>query len=63
MPAADIACAFAGLAERDSAFHWLDLALEDHSEMLTWITVDADFDPLRSDPRFAAVLRRMKLAP
>ena len=61
MPAANIAMAYAGMGERDAAFHWLDLALEDHSEMLTWLKVDPAFDPLRSDPRFDQVLRRIRL--
>ena len=53
--------AFAGMGERDSAFHWLDLALEDHSEPLTLLKVDPAFDPLRSDPRFDPMQRRVHL--
>jgi tetratricopeptide (TPR) repeat protein len=60
-PAGALAYAYAGLGERDEAFHWLDLALEDHSEILTVLKVDPGFDPLRSDPRFAVVLRRIGL--
>lgn len=63
MPACNIALAYAGLGDHDEAFHWLDLALGDHSEMLTWLKVDPGYDPLRSDPRFEKILRRVNLAP
>jgi len=63
MPAGNIAIAYAGMGERDLAFHWLDLALEDHSESLLLLKVEPAFDPIRSDPRFATVLRRVNLAP
>ncbi len=61
VPAGNIAYAFAGLGEADSTFHWLDLAIEDRSEILTLLKVDAGFDPVRADPRFADVLRRVGL--
>ena len=61
LPAADLAYAFAGIAERDSAFHWFDLAVEDHSELLILMKADPALDPIRSDPRFDAVLRRVNL--
>ena len=63
MPAVDIAIAYAGMGERDEAFHWLELALEDHSEILKDLGVEPEVDPLRSDPRFAQILRRVHLTP
>jgi eukaryotic-like serine/threonine-protein kinase len=50
-----------GLGEKDKAFEWLEKAYEEHS-MIT-IKVHPAFDPLRSDPRFANLLRRMNLLP
>jgi hypothetical protein len=48
--------------ERDQALNWLDKAVED---MASWLTMfgkcDPRLDPVRSDPRFAEVLRRMRL--
>ena len=41
VPAANIAMAYAGMGERDTAFHWLDLALRDHSESLMLLKVDS----------------------
>lgn len=48
-----------GLGELDQAFLWLDRACDDHSQWLSDIGVDPTFDPARSDPRFANLLRRV----
>ncbi len=61
VPAGNIAYAFSGLGEADSTFHWLDLGIEDRSEILTILRVEPGFDPVRKDPRFADVLRRVGL--
>ena len=50
---------YVGLGERDKAFEWLEKAYEEH--FVLEIKVDPQFDPLRSDPRFADLLRRMNL--
>lgn len=63
MPAANIALAYAGLGERDSSFRWFDRAINDHSELLVFLKVDPSLDMLRSDPRYADLLRRMHLSP
>jgi hypothetical protein len=52
---------YAGLGEKDKAFEWLGKACEDRS--ITGIKGDPVYDPLRSDPRFADLLRRMNLQP
>ena len=62
VPAGDIAFAYAGLGDRDQAIRWLDLAIQDHSEMTIFLRVEPGFDPVRSDPRFTGVLRRVGLA-
>jgi serine/threonine protein kinase/Tfp pilus assembly protein PilF len=48
-----------GLGEKDKAFEWLEKAYEDR--FIIAIKVNPIFDPLRSDPRFADLLRRMNL--
>ncbi len=63
VPAANFSGAYAAIGNQDEALRWLALALEDHSESLIILKVDPAFDPLRSDPRFEAVLHRVKLAP
>jgi serine/threonine protein kinase/Flp pilus assembly protein TadD len=59
VPAVDRARIYAGLGEKDKAFEWLEKGYEDRSTV--GITVQPPFDPLRSDPRFADLLRRMNL--
>lgn len=56
-----IAEIYIGLGDKDQAFQWLEKAYEDRSEWLTWIAIEPKLDPLRSDPRFAELLRRMDL--
>jgi hypothetical protein len=43
------------LADRDEAFAWLRRARAERAWGMAFINVEPDFDPLRSDPRFAAV--------
>jgi TolB-like protein/Tfp pilus assembly protein PilF/predicted Ser/Thr protein kinase len=52
---------YAGLGEKDKAFAWLEKAREDRSITSAPLKVGPDFDPLRSDPRFSDLLRRMNL--
>jgi TolB-like protein len=49
----------AALGNKDEAFRWLDKAYELRSTTMLWIKTLPDWDPLRSDPRFQALLRRM----
>jgi len=55
----DVASVYAALGEADAAFEWLEKAYERRSLELTQIHVDPGFDPLRSDPRFQELLRRL----
>ena len=64
MPNADavwVAIAWTGIGNRDRAFEWLNRALDTHSPSELWIGVFPSLDPLRSDPRYADLLRRMGL--
>ena len=54
-----IAGIYAGLRERDQAFAWLEKAYQERQPSLTLMDVDPLFDPLRSDPRFTALVRRV----
>jgi len=56
-----IAEIYIGLGDKDRAFEWLEKAYEDRSEWLTWIAIEPKLDPIRADPRFAELLRRMNL--
>jgi serine/threonine-protein kinase len=61
VPAEGIARIYAGLGEKDQAFAWLEKAYDEHSYTMAWLKVEPGWDSLRSDPRFADLLRRMGL--
>jgi TolB-like protein/Flp pilus assembly protein TadD len=50
------------LGNNDEAFTLLDQALEEHDITVTYIKVEPEFDPVRSDPRFQDLLRRVGLS-
>jgi len=54
-----ISIVYLGLGENDKAFEWLDKAHEDRCETLSYIKTDAVFDPVRDDPRFAELLKKI----
>jgi len=51
-----------GLGEVDAAFEWFDRAVEERDQNMTFILSYPHFDAIRDDPRFAALVRKMKLA-
>jgi eukaryotic-like serine/threonine-protein kinase len=53
----EIAIIYCLLGDRDSAFRWLAQAERDHAVGFTFVRVDPHLEPLRSDPRFAELLR------
>jgi len=53
--------AYIGMGNKDQAVIWLEKAYSQHSS-LTTLKVDPIYDPLRSDPRFQDLLRRVGLA-
>ena len=58
----DFAFIYTGLGDKEQALAYLEKAYQERSTWLMWINVDPHFDPLRSDPRFTDLLRRMNLA-
>jgi len=57
----DMAVIYAGLGEKDQAFACLQKAYELRDSGIVFMKVDPLFDPLRSDPRFRDLLRRIGL--
>jgi tetratricopeptide (TPR) repeat protein len=57
-----IAVLYAVLGKKDQAFALLDQAYDEREKMLVLFTVEPPFDPLRSDPRFTALRRRVGFA-
>ncbi len=51
----------AHLGEADAALAALEEAVQERSPYLPWVNALPQFDPLRSDPRFQAILAWMNL--
>ena len=62
VPATPIGATFVALGDKESALEWLDRAYADRTHDLYLLKVNPRFDPLRGDPRFIALLRRMGLS-
>jgi tetratricopeptide (TPR) repeat protein len=54
-----MAIAYAGLGDKDRAFYWLERAFEERAIMLQQVQVEPFLDPVRDDPRYDDLLRRM----
>lgn len=61
VPAGSFVIAYIGLGDNEQAFAWLEQAYKEHSNILQFVKVHPLFDPLRSDPRFADLVRRIGL--
>ena len=62
VPAGAFVNAYLGLGENDQAFAWLEQAYKEQSNILQFLKVHPFFDPIRGDPRFADLVRRVGLA-
>jgi TolB-like protein/DNA-binding winged helix-turn-helix (wHTH) protein/Tfp pilus assembly protein PilF len=56
-----VALVHAGLGNRDQALAWLDKAYAERSDYMPYITLEPMLDGLRSDHRFAVLVRRVGL--
>ena len=55
----NVALVHTGLGDADRAIDWLNKAYEDRAGWMVWLNTFPLLDPLRSDPRFQDLLRRM----
>ena len=55
------ACIYSGLGDKERAFEWLEKGYAGRSDHLTQLKTECMFDPLRADPRFASLVRRVGL--
>jgi len=58
-----IAEVYADLGDKDHAFEWLNTSYQEHDPWLYAIRTDFTMDSLRSDPRYADLLRKIGLPP
>ncbi len=63
VPPSCFAWIYLGLGEIDAAFEWLNRAVEECDQFMMPIKSYGFFDPIRADPRFHALLRKMNLEP
>ena len=56
-----LAMAYAGVGRTDEALDMLEKAYADRDTGMPFLRVEPVFDPIRSDPRFPSLLRRMNL--
>jgi serine/threonine-protein kinase len=52
---------YAALGDKDPALTWLETAYDERDNWLTVTNVDPSFDSLRGEPRFRAVLAKIRL--
>ena len=48
-------------AVTDETFDWLDKAFEEHDARLSWLKIVHYLEPIRSDPRYGSLLKKMNL--
>jgi TolB-like protein/Flp pilus assembly protein TadD len=61
VPALYFAAIHTGLGEKDTALTWLEKAYDERNDRVIYNSVEPMADPLRSEPRFDALLRRAGL--
>jgi serine/threonine protein kinase/Tfp pilus assembly protein PilF len=58
---ASMAMGYAGLGDKDKAFEWLDKSYDSHDEGIYWTKNHPMYEPLRDDPRYKPMLKRLNL--
>jgi TolB-like protein len=56
-----IAMFYSDLGDKEQAFHWLNLAYQEHDWLLITLNTQYALDPIRSDPRFVELVRKVGL--
>ena len=57
----EVASVYSGLGEKDKAFEWLEKDFQNRDSRLNTFRWGIQFEPLRDDPRFKDLLKRMGL--
>jgi len=59
IPAGAFVNAYLGLGDNEQTFYWLEQAYKEQSNILQFLKTHPYFDPIRADPRFADLVRRV----
>jgi hypothetical protein len=59
VPAFTFAQIYAGLGDNEQALEWLEKACNERAVWIPFLKVDLKFDPLRSNPRFQELLKKV----
>jgi TolB-like protein/Tfp pilus assembly protein PilF len=59
VPAFTLAMVYVGTGDKDHAFVWLNKTYDERFTRLAYIRQESFWDPLRSDPRYAELIRKM----
>ena len=62
VPAGAFVNAYLGLGQNDEVFSWLEQAFKEKSNILQFLKTHPFFDPIRNDPRFVDLVRRVGLS-
>jgi tetratricopeptide (TPR) repeat protein len=62
VPPSTFMCCAIGLGDWDSAFEWMDRAVDDRDPIIMPVKSFPFFDPIRGDARYGALLKKMHLA-
>ena len=57
----DVATVYVGLGDVDKSFEWLEKAYQGRAQWMVGLAVDPRLDPIRQDPRFHDLLKRLNL--
>jgi len=59
VPSIAFANIYIGLGDNDNAISWLEKAYEERSNFLIYLNTNPIYDPLRLDPRFVELVKKM----
>jgi TolB-like protein/class 3 adenylate cyclase len=62
VPPFNLAIVYLGMGDHERALDYLEHAYSAHSQWLVWLKMDRIFDPLRKEPRFIALMKRLNFA-
>ena len=60
VPATDLALVAVGMGDGEAALTLLERAYDEHAHWMGWMRFFPPFDPLRDEPRFKALVAKMK---